>query len=174
MFKNILGIINGIDTREELDGKQNIGYKKVYNKDSIDSFAEGIDNMMRFNSFMSIGPEIYRNDITKHGSTSMIDFTMGGDINAVINKFDELIIGTKENPSIFRRLAKFIKTVKKNPYGDLAEGLVNADGDIINDLLLYLNPQTPNDKYPLGRMLLKNSQTENKSSEERRLISAFA
>ena len=174
LFKNILGIINGIDTREELDGKQNIGYKKVYNKDSIDSFAEGIDNMMRFNSFMSIGPEIYRNDITKHGSTSMIDFTMGGDINAVVNKFDELVIGTKENPSIFRRLAKFIKTIKKNPYGELAEGLVNADGDIINDLLLYLNPQTPNDKYPLGRMLLKNSQTENKSSEERRLISAFA
>lgn len=174
LFKNILGIINGFDIRTNIDGSQNIGYNTVYNKKSIDSFAEGIDNMMRFNSLMAFGPDIYKNAITKHGSTNMIDFTIGGDMNSVINKFKELTIGANKNDSIFKRLAKFINDIKKNPYEEFADGLVDSEGNIINDLLLYLNPQTPNDKYPIGRMLLRNSQTENKSSEERRLISAFA
>ena len=174
LFKNILGIINGFDERTDVGGMPNIGYKPIYNVKSVESFAEGIDNMMRFNSFMTIGRNIYENAIAKHGSTSMIDFTMGGDINAVVNKFKQLTIGTKEQKSIFVRLAKLISQIKKDPYSEKSDGLVDADGNIINDLLLYLNPQTPNDKYPIGRMLLKNSQTENKSSDERRLISAFA
>lgn len=174
LFKNILGIINGFDERTDINGMPNIGYKQAYNAKSIDSFAEGIDNMMRFNSFMTLGSNIYKNEIVKYGSTNMIDFTMGGDINAVVTKFKQLTLGSKEQKSIFVRLAKLISQIKKDPYSEKADGLVDADGNIINDLLLYLNPQTPNDKYPIGRMLLQHSQTENKSSEERRLISAFA
>lgn len=174
LFKNILGIINGFDERVDIDGTQNVGYKQVYNAKSIDSFADGIDNMMRFNSFMSLGVKIYQNEITRNGSTQMIDFTLGGDIDAVVDKFKEVVFGNKEKKSVFVRLAKLIKQIKKDPYSDIADGLVDADGNITNDLLLYLNPQTPNDKYPIGRMLLRHSQTENKSSEERRLISAFA
>lgn len=174
LFKNILGIINGFDERTDTDGTPNIGYKTVYNQESIDSFANGVDNMMRFNSFMTIGPSVYKNAITKSGSTQMIDFTMGGDMNAVVAKFQELVLGSKNKKSVFVRLAKFISQLKKDPYSEKADGLVDADGNITNDLLLYLNPQTPNDKYPIGRMLLQHSQTENKSSEERRLISAFA
>jgi hypothetical protein len=174
LFKNILGIINGYDTRKEMDGTLNVGYKPVYNKKSIDSFAQGIDNMMRFNSFMNLGYQIYKNEVSRNDETHMIDFTMGGDINAVVDKFKELTLGSKKQKSIFVRLAKLINNIKKDPYSEKADGLVNGDGEIINDLLLYLNPQTPNDKYPIGRMLLQNSQTENKSSEERRLISAFA
>lgn len=174
LFKNILGIINGFDERTDVNGMPNAGYKQLYNTQSIDSFAEGIDNMMRFNSFMNLGPSIYKNAVAKYGSTTMIDFTMGGDINTVVNKFKQITIGSKEQKSVFVRLAKLISQIKKDPYSDKADGLVDADGDITNDLLLYLNPQTPNDKYPIGRMLLQHSQTENKSSEERRLISAFA
>ena len=173
LFKNILGIINGFDERFEMDGTRRVGYKEVYNKKSIDSFADGVDNMMRFNSFMALGPSIYKNAAIKHGDTRMIDFTMGGDIQAVVNKFMELTMGSKEQKSIFVRLGKFINQIKKNPYSEKADGLVDGEGNIVNDLLLYLNPQTPNGKYTIGRMLLKNSQTENKSSEERRLISAF-
>lgn len=174
LFKNILGIINGFDERTDINGDENIGYNPLYNAKSVDSFADGIDNMMRFNSFMSLGASIYKNDVTKHGSTNMIDFTLGGNTLAVIDKFKELVIGSKEQKSVFIRLANLISQIKKDPYSEKADGLVDADGNITNDLLLYLNPQTPNEKYPIGRMLLKNSQTENKSSEERRLISAFA
>jgi hypothetical protein len=174
LFKNILGIINGYDTRTDVDGSKNVGYKQVYNKKSIDSFAQGLDNMMRFNSFMNLGRSIYENEVAKYGDTAMIDFTMGGDMNAVVNRFKTLIFGDKKQKSIFVRVAKLISSIKKDPYSEKADGLVDGDGNIINDMLLYLNPQTPTDKYPIGRMLLKNSQTENKSSEERRLISGFA
>lgn len=173
IFKNLLGIINGVQEREEIDGTQNNGYGIVYNSKSVDAFADGIDNMMRFNVFMTTGPSIYKNNIQKGGNTQMIDFTMGGDINAVTNKVKELIYGNGKTKSIFVRTARLINQIKKDPYSEKAEGLVDADGNITNDMLLYLNPQTPNDKYPIGRMLLKHSQTENKSSEERRLMSAF-
>jgi hypothetical protein len=71
------------------------------------------------------------------------------------------------------RLGNFIKTIQKDPYSDVADGLVDDEGNIQNDLLLYLKPQTPNDKYPIGRMLLSSSQTDNKSKDELRLITAF-
>lgn len=173
IFKNLLGIINGEEERVELDGTVNKGYGIVYNSKSIDAFADSIDNMMRFNVFMTMGPSIYKNNIEKGGNTQMIDFTMGGDINAAIAKFRELVFGNGATKSIFVRTAKLMSQIKKDPYSEKADGLVDADGNITNDMLLYLNPQTPNDKYPIGRMLLKHSQTENKSSEERRLMSAF-
>jgi hypothetical protein len=96
LFKNILGIINGYDTREEIDGTLNVGYKPVYNKKSIDSFAQGIDNMMRFNSFMNLGYQIYKNEVSRNDETLMIDFTMGGNINAVVDKFKELTFGSEK------------------------------------------------------------------------------
>jgi hypothetical protein len=60
---------------------------------------------------------------------------------------------------LFNRVAKLIKDIKKNPY-DESRGfleLIDEKGEIANQFLLYLSPQTANTNYPIGRMLLSTS-----------------
>lgn len=174
LFKNLLAIINGESSRIDYDQVTLLfGYNPSFNSESLKSFANGLENIIRFNTFMSVGYSIYKKEIKNNSESNMIDFTMGGDMSAVIDKVNTLVYGSDEQKSIFTRLGNFIKTIQKDPYSDVADGLVDDEGNIQNDLLLYLKPQTPNDKYPIGRMLLSSSQTDNKSKDELRLITAF-
>jgi len=171
IFKNVLMLIGDSERRTDVDGSLNIGYKGVFRDEDVKRISEGIDSVIRFNSLMSYGYDIYTNEIKNHEDSYMIDFTMGGDITAVVDKYRSLVEG--EN-SIFNRLSAFMTKIRKNPSSEEADNLVDYNGDIINDLLLYLSPVSPDENHPIGRMILSHSQTDNKKSEETRLISAFA
>jgi hypothetical protein len=103
----------------------------------------------------------------------MIDFTLGGDKQAVVENVKRLLFGNDKEKSVFDRLSQLIADIKENPYDEKYDGLVSDDGDIINDLLLYLDPQSPNSKYPIGRMFLSLSAIDTNKNTKRRLITAF-
>ena len=47
------------------------------------------------------------------------------------------------------------------------------DGNITNEMLNFLRPQTESDKFPIGRMLLAKSSFGISKQEESTLVSAF-
>ena len=91
-----------------------------------------------------------------------------------------MYFGAREVDSIFERLAKEITNMKVNPNEKDENGhykyvgLVNNRGEIQNDLLTYLNPLLPSDNYPIGRMLLAESQMDVSGNMKRRFITAFS
>ena len=176
IFKLIVGKITGTTqykmVKSFLSQDSGMIYDPIYNQNSIKALSNGLDNIFRFYSFMNIGYDIYQKRSKR--DDRMIDFTIGGNIEEVVNKFRSLVFGDNEQKSIFVRLANLISTIKKNPSKYYQLGLINDNGDITNELLNYLNPITPNSKYPIGRMLLNSSQTDNSNNEEKRLIASFA
>lgn len=148
-------------------------YNKIYKDEVVQSISMAIDNVMRFNSLMSYGYTVYDKEKKKHSNTRMIDFTLGGDKQAVINNVKRLLFGTDTEKSIFDRLSTLMDDIRENPYDEKYDDLVDDRGDIINDLLLYLDPQSPNSKYPIGRMFLSTSSIDTNKNTKRRLITAF-
>jgi hypothetical protein len=97
LFKNLLAIINGESSRIDYDGITELfGYNPSFNSESLKSFANGLENIIRFNSFMAVGYPIYGKEIKNNSESNMIDFTMGGDMNAVIDKINTLIYGSDD------------------------------------------------------------------------------
>ena len=172
LYTTICGILNGNKDYTDVNGKPVTKYNKLYGKDTAQTIAGAIDNIVRFNSFMNVGTQIY-NDAVESGDTFMIDFTIGGNQEAVIIKIRELLFGTKQQGSIFERVSDLLAKMRKDLYNEAYDGL--TDGTCVtNELLLYLNPQSPSSKYPIGRMLLSMSQTEMNGDQKRQLISAFS
>lgn len=109
-----------------------------------------------------------------------IDFTMDGNPNTIAHNMRRLLYGTDTELPLFRRLSNLIqdaRTVRSGKaeddrfekYGDLLDN----EGNLANELLLYLWPQAPTEKYPVGRILLNESQMNTSSDKKSRLTSAF-
>uniref|UniRef100_A0AAU8BA68 Uncharacterized protein n=1 Tax=Dulem virus 42 TaxID=3145760 RepID=A0AAU8BA68_9CAUD len=146
--------------------------------------ANAIDDVLRFGSLMTVGSDIYQSILPKNPDA--IDFTLGGDIEVVRNHMNNLLFGKTEvnengqyvtSKSIFDRVSELIDDIKHANRNDRIEkgyvNLVDGEGNILNDLLLYIQPISPNDKFPIGRMLLAESQYITKGTRKGRLIAAF-
>lgn len=179
-------IMQGIYGKVEFDdlsapkGQQNRGegYGTQYRQNSAESISDCIDNIVRFNSFMNLGSEIYNDEINENPGTNMIDFTFGGNIESVIDKVQQLYFGGEGVPDIFKRIINLITELKQNTNKVVDKKyvyakLVDNDGTIKNDLLNYLQPMLPTTNYPVGRMMLAETQMNIDSERKRKYISAF-
>lgn len=174
---SIFGSSNVVDTT----GKVYPGYAKVYDDDVIQAIGDAIDDVMRYNAFMSVGYQEYQEIYKKN--PDVIDFTFGGNPSLAVSYMKSLLFGIQEEtengfvevqPSIFDRVSDLIQDIKSNPRKAEYRNLIDSDGNIINDLLLYLTPMSPTENYPIGRMLLAQAQHLVKGDRKARLIAAFS
>lgn len=182
IFKHFMGAING--TVENLNNE--LLYNKVYNDEAILTISSAIDNIMRYKILAQSKAIKYNKDDFDYENkiyAGPIDFTCGGDVKVVNDQMYRLVFGDPEGKtdydkrSIFSNVALLIEKLK-NPINDekelvLNSGLVDIDGNITNEMLNFLRPQTESDKFPIGRMLLAKSSFGISKQEESNLVSAF-
>lgn len=149
-------------------------YNRIHRESTRKAVASGIDITLRNLLLSANGYTLYQNEVNKNPDTRMIDFTMGGSENAVRDKLQSLLFDTDTNKSIFTRLAELKQSILEDPFSEKFDGLTDAEGKLVNDLLLYLNPVTQNSLNPVGRIFLQDNQMNNNKRQERSLISAFA
>ena len=183
IFKHFMGAING--TVENLNNE--LLYNKVYKDEAILTISSAIDNIMRYKILAQSKAIKYNKDDFDYENkiyAGPIDFTCGGDVKVVNDQMYRLVFGDPEGKtdydkrSIFSNVALLIEKLK-NPINDeeeelgLNSGLVDMDGNITNEMLNFLRPQTESDKFPIGRMLLAKSSFGISKQEESNLVSAF-
>ena len=182
IFKHFMGAING--TVENLNNE--LLYNKVYNDEAILTISSAIDNIMRYKILAQSKAIKYNKDDFDYENkiyAGPIDFTCGGDVKVVNDQMYRLVFGDPEGKtdydqrSIFSNVALLIEKLQ-NPKDDekelvLNSGLVDMDGNITNEMLNFLRPQTESDKFPIGRMLLAKSSFGISKQEESNLVSAF-
>lgn len=158
---------------------------KAFN-DQVDIIATAIDDIMRFKVLTQLGSREYEKigkPEDKKNAVGPIDFTCGGSITEVQNAFKRLMFGdpyskTERNRrTLFENIAKFTADIQKpNPTEDIlaqSEGLVDANGTLINEFLLYLSPQPKSEAFPTGRLLLRKPPQNIAADEKEILISSF-
>lgn len=183
IFKHFMGSING--TVENLNNE--LLYNKVYKDEAILTISSAIDNIMRYKILAQSKVIKYNKDDFDYENkiyAGPIDFTCGGDVKVVNDQMYRLVFGDPEGKtnydrrSIFSNVALLIEKLQ-NPINDeeeelgLKSGLVDMDGNITNEMLNFLRPQTESDKFPIGRMLLAKSSFGISKQEESNLVSAF-
>lgn len=183
IFKHFLGSING--TVENLNNE--LLYNKVYKDEAILTISSAIDNIMRYKILAQSKVVRYNSDDFDYENkiyAGPIDFTCGGNVDVVNDQIYRLVFGDPEGKtdydshSIFSNVALLIEKLQ-NPVNTEEEelgrksGLVDMDGNITNEMLNFLRPQTESDKFPIGRMLLAKSSFGISKQEESTLVSAF-
>ena len=183
IFKHFLGSING--TVENLNNE--LLYNKVYKDEAILTISSAIDNIMRYKILAQSKVVKYNSDDFDYENkiyAGPIDFTCGGNVDVVNDQIYRLVFGDPEGKtdydshSIFSNVALLIEKLQ-NPVNTEEEelgrksGLVDRDGNITNEMLNFLRPQTESDKFPIGRMLLAKSSFGISKQEESSLVSAF-
>lgn len=183
IFKHFLGSING--TVENLNNE--LLYNKVYKDEAILTISSAIDNIMRYKILAQSKVVKYNSDDFDYENkiyAGPIDFTCGGNVDVVNDQIYRLVFGDPEGKtdydrrSIFSNVALLIEKLQ-NPINNeeeelgLNSGLVDMDGNITNEMLNFLRPQTESDKFPIGRMLLAKSSFGISKQEESSLVSAF-
>lgn len=181
IFFSVCRNIAGDSTVEKSDGSKYYGYNRIYKDDVIQAIGNGIDDIMRFNAFMSEGYKEYQ--IIKEKNSDAIDFTFGGNPSLSANKMKSLLFGEFEQTAngyvqttqtIFDRIGILVDKIKANPKKSEYRNLVDRNGNILNDLLLYITPISPSEKYPVGRMILSQPQQMIKGDRKSKLIAAFS
>ena len=173
IFTTICSIMFGSSTVQTVDGKEYNLYGLIYKDETLQTIANAIDDIIRYNVFVNQGPQ----SITKlheSGNDLAIDL-IGTGSDYIRENMKRLLFGNDKEQPLFNRVAKLIKDIKKNPY-DENRGffeLINENGEIANQFLLYLSPQTANQNYPIGRMLLSTSQMNVSTYTKRQLMAGF-
>lgn len=171
IFTTICSILFGSTEINAVNGKSYRVYGEIYRDETAQMIANGIENIIRFNVFVNHGKDIVK-FFKNHKSENYIDFIGDGSVS-IRENMSRLLFGTKDEDSIFDRVAKLIKNITKNPFDEKYMDLVDVDGKIVNQFLLYLSPQTANSKFPIGRMTLQTSQMQTPSDAQRRLMVDF-
>lgn len=172
IFTTLCSVMFGKDEIECVDGKKYSVYGTIYKDETLQAIANGIDDIIRYNVFMNQGPRSLK-VIRERGNDLAIDFIKEGK-DYIRQNMKRILFGDKNQQPIFNRVAKLIKDIKKDPYAkDGYLDLINENGEISNQFLLYLSPQTANDNYPIGRMLLSTSQMNVSSYIKRQLMAGF-
>lgn len=151
VFKFTCSVLNGSTDYEAIDGKRYHVYGKIYKDDAVQAIAGVIDDIMRYSTFMNSGPKIIEDVLQRNEDA--LDFTSA----SVPQTMKRLIFGDDKHKSIFERLTVLIRNIKDDP--DSYDELVDSEGNINNKFLLFLNPQLPSNKFPIGRLLLTQPQT---------------
>lgn len=147
-------------------------YGTIYKEETLNAIANGIDDIIRYNVFSNQGPNSLQ-FIKENGNDMAIDF-IGSGKDYIRDNMKRILFGNKDEQPIFNRVAKLVRDIKKDPYAkDGYLDLINEDGEISNQFLLYLSPQTANEKYPIGRMMLSTSQMNVSTYTKRQLMSGF-
>ena len=181
-YKNLYIAINqlvrGDQSYVDYNGHMHHAYNPIGKADTSKQIGTALDSILCYSTFVANGPKVikrYKND-ANNNAEGPIDFVMNGDINNIIAKIKYLQFG-KGHPkglTLFERFDNFIEYVKTNPDSDIANGLINpATGEVTNDLLEYLIPQTKDGKSEVGRFNLIISQIQTKQHQKARLRSAF-
>lgn len=158
-FKTIMTRING--------GTDQL-YAKEFNQDKIDAIGQAIDNLFRFNILFNVGNGL------EGLNPNAIDFTMGGDRNAVINRMRNLIYGTEEQQPLYQRLYNFKASLKQEDAYEKYPGIVQEDNSYSNDLIDSLIPMAPNGKTTVGQIMLKYSNRDTDVQKKSKMVASFA
>ncbi|QWM90615.1 hypothetical protein [uncultured phage cr61_1] len=171
IFRNIAGQVNGfVDVS---DNKGTVNYSKISDEKKVTDIAESVDNAIRFLSFFGIGSKLYGDPKFRQQHPDAIDFTFGGDVNALKNKIKDILFGNENQKDIFFRFRSLVNDIVNHP--ENYPGLVDPESLAIqNELLLYLNPITANSKSPVGRFSLSLNQMTVGLNKKLILSSAFA
>ena len=197
IVNTIFGEIYGFTSATDALGNIMHPYETVFDKQSIQSISNELENTFRHKMLFMYGPKIYDRmtgqDSTKdsydyyqvqkdRGYSGVIDFTFGGDEDVMLNELKRIWNGDQnskdpyEQNSIFENIAEVINQLETSDLEDRKgefKGLVNENGRVINELLNYLRPQPANDKFDIPRLLLKKQNRNTATSEKSRLMSAF-
>jgi len=103
-----------------------------------------------------------------------IDFTLGGDKSAVMNKMRVLIYGDDDNKPLYQRLHDFKRALKAENAYEKYPGIVNEDNEYSNDLIDSLIPIAPTGKVLIGQINLKVSNRDTDSNKKNKLVASFA
>lgn len=162
IFKEIFGQINGKRKKSGI-------YEKELSANKIDAIGDALDNVMRFNALFNTGRKVL--ETLPEGT---YDFTLGGNKQAVIEKFGEILFGSENRDPLYKRLDDLKRNLrdpeKKDEYWDI----MDDEGNIHNDLLDILTPQSPNSKSSVGKITLSQSLMDKDSQSKRKLIASFA
>lgn len=150
------------------------GYKQVMKDDVVQAIGSSIESMLRFQALLDFAPKIEATD----DYTGPIDFTFGGDRQEIERNYKRILYGDKEGDeydrnTIFQNLANLMQSIIDDPDSDEAQGLVDQDGVISNELFEYLRPQTGIKGSSVGRMMLSKTQMNVGVEQKQRLMSAF-
>lgn len=185
VFKRIMQRMYGEAIFEDVSGgfqnKKVVGtgwQDKIYNPQNPIAMAKALDNLFRFNALFNWGTSIYEDEVNRNPNTEMIDLTLGGNKQAIAEKMRNLYFGGEGKANIFARVRGLMADMKADPKKmqdgkRKYAGLVDNTGNIINDLLLYLQPLLASNKYPIGRMMLAESQMDVPGHMKQRYVSAF-
>lgn len=183
VFKTIMMEIAGIkDTNSD-----DLIYEDVTDEKTISEISTAMDNVMRYSVLKNSKPVTFNvKDFNYTEFAGPIDFTCNGDIEEVNNRMRRLMFGDPngktlyDQNSIFENVAAIIDMLKNPDMNSEEEvdwvsstGLVDFDGNITNELLNFLRPQTASIKFPVGRMLMAKSTFGISGQEESILVSAF-
>lgn len=150
------------------------GYKQVMKDDTVQAIGSSIESMMRFQALLDFAPKIEQTD----DYTGPIDFTFGGDRQEIENNYKRILYGDQNGDeysknTIFQNLANLMQSIIDDPDSEEAQGLVDEDGIISNELFEYLRPQTGIKGSSVGRMMLSKTQMNVGVEQKQRLMSAF-
>lgn len=147
-------------------------YKLINNQDVVQEIGNKLDNILRYNALKQFGQQVYEDD------GMMIDFTMGGNQNAVQEKMASLLGLNDDDKSIFERINDLVTAIKINPNALMENGRrayanLYRHGEIINDLLRDIQPMTPTKEFPIGRLLMLEPSQFTPDQIKRRYQNAF-
>lgn len=147
------------------------GYTAIASEKDLKQISQAIDNIMRYCALSRSGYNIITDKRYAKEYPNMIDFTFGGSEIDAVYYYKDLLFGNDKQKSIFERVAKIIQDIRSGEakYSDLG----NKEDGVTNELLKYLNPQVATKPGELGKMLLQHSQTDNRDTDEEKLVTAF-
>lgn len=155
------------------------GFGTVYKKEKALAIGDALQNLLRYRMFATNAAKIFE-QLQDDSIISDFATLASGQHEMHISEYMRyLYFGNDTEGSIFQRLSNLIEEMKQNPkkltdtnHRAFAR-LVDNNGNIQNDLLLYLQPILPTTNYPLGRMLLADTQMNVSSEIKSRYITAF-
>ena len=160
IFRTIFATING--------GEADM-YEKELSADKIDSMGNAIDNIMRFNAMFNGSMQL-----DQEAPEGSIDFTFGGNKEEIVKNWRRILFGDDNTPPLYRRLADLQKNLKNNKKKWDYFDIIDEKGELHNDLLDILVPQSPNNKFSIGRITLTTSLIDKDSQGRRKLMASFA
>lgn len=162
-----------------------IAYDKIYDEKIVTTVAQAIENVMRYQSMVNVEQQI--NQEEQKALQGFIDFTCNNNPQEVYDKLYSLIFGDEEYAKrngdvykydIFKRVSNLIHTLnnfnsQRQGVQDQLEEFVDVNGNLKNEFLKFITPQTASYKFPIGRFLLSKSAFSVTKQEESALVSAF-
>lgn len=176
IFKYIMGTKFGYTSWTDFNGVSHEGYNPNggANEKVAQEISNAIDNVMRAVAFTRMGYDTFKE--MQDSYPDAIDFTMGGNTEAVYERMRSILYGDSKQSDIFTRLRSLIneiQTYKKedDKYSMYRDPITH---DVTNALLLYLNPIPKVGDDPIGKMSLTRMQSLTSDEEKVRLQAAFS